>query len=147
MNTLHNTPLYSAAAIPRDGTKGRRKEARSNTRSKLGVSADGAPGLLAALSAVESLRRIIDLASNGRYGLAIVRPTFEGEITQERLVEEWTPTFGPVSIHDTTATYTGRGREKSSLIHEPVGETRRREFHLRELSRNNRGLGHAVESL
>jgi len=139
-----NAPLYPAAAFPRDGSKGRRKDARSNARRHLGTSNESAPGLLAALNAVEQLRRIIDLASNGRYGLAIVRPTFEGEITQERLVEEWTPTYG---VPTTTVEYTGRGREKSSLVHEPVSDTRRRERHLREVSQANRGMGLLTESL
>lgn len=138
-----HAPLYPASAAPRDGSKGRRKDARRNVRAALGTSSDGAPSLTAALQAAESLRRIIDLASNGRYGLAIVRPTFEGEITQERLVEEFTFDSGRSG---TTVVYPGDlKREKSSLVHEPVTDTVRRERHLREVSRNNRGIGFLID--
>lgn len=121
--------LYPRPATPTAGSKTRRKDARRSVRTTLGPSADAAPGLLAALDALDSLRRIVDLASGGRYGVAIVRPAFDGEDTQTREVEGFT--FGP----NPGVVFTGeRTREKSSQIHEPIAETRRRERHLRDTS-------------
>lgn len=122
-------PLYFSQAVEAVGTKIRRKDDRRDVRNALGVSSDPAPSLQQALQAAESLKRIIDMASCGRYGLAIVRPTFDTEVTQERIVEETT------YLRLDRVAYTGRHRERSSLIHEPVSETIRRERHLRELNR------------
>jgi hypothetical protein len=117
--------LYKRAAQETEGTKGRRKKARREVRNVLGVSSDPAPTLAQALDAVEQLRRIVDTASNGRYGLAIVRPTFPGEETQKRYVEQFTFDSQPgVRFEGDPKT------ERSSLVHEPVTETRRREREL-----------------
>lgn len=122
--------FYSYPVSVRENTKTTRKDARRNVRNALGTTAEAAPGLIAALDAADSLRRIIDLASNGRYGLAIVRPTFEGETTQLRRVEDYT----------FNGTYNGavvegeKQPERSSQIHEPVSETRRREKYLRDVA-------------
>lgn len=128
-----HAPLYPHHANERDGSKGRRKDARRNVRSSLGTSADNAPGLLAALDAADSLRRIIDLASNGRYGLAIVRSTFEGETPQERFIERFTFDAGP------GVRFIESELERSSQVFESVSETRRREKELRRLARERAG--------
>lgn len=100
-------------ALPHEGTKTRRREIRRDVRRLLGTSSDGAPTLTQALEAADQLKRIIDLASGGRYGLAIVRATGDGEIGQ---------------------TYRGQDGlfHVSSQVHEPIHETRSREYRLRE---------------
>lgn len=124
-----DAPLYKRLAVASDGTKTRSRDARRGVRAALGVSSDPAPTLLQALDAAEQLRRIIDMTSGGRYGLAIVRPTFAGETGQERFVEEYTFGAQPGVI------YTGLTSERSSLVHEPVTTARRREAHLRDQER------------
>lgn len=126
--------LYPREAFPKSGTRTRRRDARRDLRRIIGTSSDDAPGLLAALDAAEQLRRIIDMASGGRYGLAIVRPMFANEYTQVRIKEQYT--YADID----GVIYTEPTMEASSQIHEPVSETRRRERQLRR-----EGDGHAVE--
>lgn len=54
------------------GTKTHRRELRRDVRSTLGTSSDDAPTVLQALRAASALQRILDAASGGRYGLAVV---------------------------------------------------------------------------
>ena len=53
-------------------TKGRRRELRSSIRNILGTSSDTAPDVYTTLLAANKLQRLLDLASGGRYGLAVV---------------------------------------------------------------------------
>ena len=104
--------LYPQPAFPRDGSKTRRREIRRNVRNWLGTSSDDAPTLDSALEAADELKRIIDLASNGRYGLAVVRSANFNETAQVAIYRDELVT--------------------SSQVHEPIVETRRREKQLRD---------------
>ncbi|MDH5295308.1 MAG: hypothetical protein OEW91_16680 [Acidimicrobiia bacterium] len=104
--------MFTRPATSHDGTKTRRREIRRDVRRLLGTSSEGAPNLAQALAAADQLKRIIDLASGGRYGLSIVRAVGDGEIGQ---------------------TYRGTDGlfHVSSQVHEPIHETRGREYRLR----------------
>lgn len=105
--------MFTRPALPHDGTKTRRKDARRSVRNVLGTSSDNAPTLAQALEAADHLKRIIDLASGGRYGLAVVRSTDNAE-------------EGQLAWYRDELT-------RASQIHEPIQEARRRERELREL--------------
>lgn len=55
-----------------DGSKTRRKELRQEARNILGTSSDPAPTIIEALRAANKVQALLDLASNGTYGLAVV---------------------------------------------------------------------------
>lgn len=107
--------MFNGPAFPRDGSKTRRREIRRSVRNWIGTSSDDAPTLDSALAAADELKRIIDLASNGRYGLAVVRSTSFNETPQVAIYRDELVT--------------------SSQVHEPITETRSREKRLREESK------------
>lgn len=119
--------MFHKPALPFDGTKTRRKEARRLVRGYLGTSSEAAPTLEDALLAAQELKRIIDMASGGRYGLAIVRSADVIETCQYRAVEQ----YGEGVEADGRRYPVLQGhkpeRERSSQIHEPVAETIKRE--------------------
>jgi hypothetical protein len=122
----HRPTIFPAYAHEASGTRTRQREARRAVRTSLGTSSDAPPTLAQVLDAVEALRRLVDMTSGSRYGLAIVRSATPDEDTQTREVEGYTFGAHPGVIFTGTRT-----RERSSQIHEPVTETRRREKALR----------------
>lgn len=110
---------FHRPAFPHEGTKTRRRDIRRDIRRVLGTSNEDAPTLRQALLAADDLKRIIDLASGGRYGLAVVRlvgANEEGQLYRH----------GP--LEDQVA--------RSSQIHEPISATLARERELREGAEN-----------
>lgn len=53
------------------GTKTRRREIRQNIRRILGVGHEQAPNAIGALMAARELGKLVDLATAGRYGIAV----------------------------------------------------------------------------
>jgi hypothetical protein len=114
MSYVHNP--FHRPAFPYSGNKTQRREIRRNVRNWLGTSSDDAPTLETALAAADELKRIIDLASGGRYGLAVVRSIDHREGFQETPQKAW--------YRDELVT--------SSQVHEPISQTRSREKQLRD---------------
>lgn len=54
-----------------EGTVTRRKQLRQVVRNTLGPGSDPAPTVRGTLAAADSLKALLDLASGGRYGLAV----------------------------------------------------------------------------
>ena len=68
---MGNYVTGSEERFARPGTKTRRKERRSDARMWLGTSSDPAPNARQILLAIEALKGALDMATDGRFGLAI----------------------------------------------------------------------------
>jgi hypothetical protein len=69
MTTPYRTPFEDFA---REGSKTARRRYRRDVRRILGTSSDPAPNVHQALTAANKLQQLLDAASGGRYGLAVV---------------------------------------------------------------------------
>lgn len=66
------------------GSKTRRKDYRRRIRNILGTSSDDAPTILHALDAARELGALVDVASGGRFGIAV----YDMRTKQHRPVHE-----------------------------------------------------------
>lgn len=120
--------MFHRPAIEREGTKTRRREIRRDVRMHLGTSSDPVPSLDACLRAARELARMIDLASNGRYGLATVRAADPVETTQTAIYSHTQFTGGEAVRVPVLNT--------SSQVHEPIDQTIQIERELRSAVTN-----------
>ena len=123
--------MFHRPATPYTDTKTRRRDIRRLVRGYLGTSSEAAPTLEDALRAADELKRLIDLASGGRYGLAVVRSADVIETCQYRAVEQYGDGVAADGSRYPVIQGHAPERERSSRVHEPINETIKRERALR----------------